>query len=65
MNCNNTHHVGDVNRLDMAVYALAAVQDLCCAVSSSDASLHEVDADRLAALLGLIIREMKSAIART
>jgi len=64
MNCN-LHHVGDVNRLDMAVYALAAVQDLCAAASINNGNLHEVDADRLAALLALIIREMKSAIERT
>lgn len=52
----------DIDRLDLAVSALAAIRSFCVeAANKSMPVLAHVDADGLASLLGLVVQEMRAA----
>jgi hypothetical protein len=56
-------HIEAQNRLALAVQALSAVRDLCCEASNAGpgSTLHHVDADHFACLLGILLDEMREA----
>ncbi|WP_372732415.1 hypothetical protein [Novosphingobium sp.] len=55
-------HVDDLGRVEVAALALSAVSEMCSAVANAGglgSGLHEVNANNLACLLDLIMREIK------